>query len=51
MLKRGILAETPRIEGRNFYPLLAEVGKDVRYPAAWSRSEVQEPPEYKRSLK
>jgi hypothetical protein len=27
MLKRGILAEIPRIEGRNFYPLLAKVGK------------------------
>ena len=26
MLKRGILAEIPRIEGRDFYPLLAKVG-------------------------
>jgi hypothetical protein len=32
MPKRGILAEIPRIEGRDFYPLLAEVGKDYSYP-------------------
>ena len=27
MLKRGILTEIPHIKGRNFYPLLAKVGK------------------------
>jgi hypothetical protein len=30
MLKRGILAEIPDIEGRDFYPLLAEVGKGLK---------------------
>ena len=29
MLKRGILTEIPDIEGRDFYPDLGEVGKDV----------------------
>jgi hypothetical protein len=29
MLKRGILTAMPVIEGRDFYPLLAEVGKAV----------------------
>jgi hypothetical protein len=28
MLKRGILTEIPHIEGRDFYPDLAKVGKD-----------------------
>jgi hypothetical protein len=28
-LKRGILTEMPDIGGRDFYPLLAKVGKDV----------------------
>jgi hypothetical protein len=29
MLKHGILTEIPDIEGRDFYPDLGEVGKDV----------------------
>jgi hypothetical protein len=29
MLKRGILTVIPYIEGRDFYPDLGEVGKDV----------------------
>ena len=29
-LKRSILTAKPNIEGRDFYPLLAQVDKDVR---------------------
>jgi hypothetical protein len=50
-LKRSILTAKPDIEGRDFYPLLGEVGKDVRCPDAWARSGAQALPGYTRWLK
>jgi hypothetical protein len=34
-LKRSILMAKPDIEGRDFYPLLAEVGKEILKERAW----------------